>query len=158
VELGVGLGCEFCGTAAATLVPGGIRPRHRRLDAGSHGPGPVLVGGVAQKPPAPHGHDGQAVVASVPLQAHHRSCGWREHLARPQCGARGRMMVSQPPRGVDEPAPIIGLGWAKEYSKMTILLFKQLMLESFGAKRTRRTKSPSQRDGLFVHLEMVSMI
>jgi hypothetical protein len=38
-------------------VPGRIRQRHRQPDAGSHGPGPAPVRGMARQPPAPRGRD-----------------------------------------------------------------------------------------------------
>jgi hypothetical protein len=56
-------------------VPGGTRPRHHRPDAGSHGPGPAPVRGVARQPPAPCGHDGRAVVTSPPPQARRHGHG-----------------------------------------------------------------------------------
>jgi hypothetical protein len=54
---GQGWGRGFCGMAAAAIVPGGIRQRYRRPDAGSHGPGPAPVRGMAWQPLAPLGHD-----------------------------------------------------------------------------------------------------
>jgi hypothetical protein len=66
---GVGVGCGFLGATTATVVPGGIRPRHCQLDAGSHGPGPKLVRRMARQPPAPCGCDGWAVIAGLLPQA-----------------------------------------------------------------------------------------
>jgi hypothetical protein len=43
-----GVGDGFHGVAAAAVVPGGMRPPHRQPDAGSHGPGPAPVQGMAQ--------------------------------------------------------------------------------------------------------------
>ncbi len=54
---GRGRGRGFCSAAAAAIVPGGIRQRHRQPDAGSHKPGPVPVRSMAQQPPPPCGHD-----------------------------------------------------------------------------------------------------
>jgi hypothetical protein len=54
---GQGWGRRFCGVAAAAIMPGGIRQRHRRPDSGRHGPGPAPVRGMARQPPAPRGHD-----------------------------------------------------------------------------------------------------
>jgi hypothetical protein len=68
-------GRGFCGAAATAIVPGRLRQRHHLPHAGSHGPGPALVGGVA------------------------RQSSWLwpgGHLARPQPGARG-CMVKRPP-------------------------------------------------------------
>ncbi len=39
------------------ILLGGKRQRHRRPDAGSHGPGPALVGGMVWKLPAPRRRD-----------------------------------------------------------------------------------------------------
>jgi hypothetical protein len=52
------------GKGQKSKVPGRIRPRHCRPDARSHGLGPALVQGMACQPPASHGGDGRAVVAS----------------------------------------------------------------------------------------------
>jgi hypothetical protein len=54
---GQGQGHRFCSAAATVIVPGGIHQRHCRPEAGSHGPGPAPVGGVARQPPAPRGRD-----------------------------------------------------------------------------------------------------
>jgi hypothetical protein len=54
---GRGGGAVFCGMATAAIMPGRIRQHHRRPDAGSHGPGPAPVGGVAWQMPAPCGRD-----------------------------------------------------------------------------------------------------
>jgi hypothetical protein len=89
---GGGRGHGFFGMAATTVMLGGIRLHHCRLDAGSHRPGPAPVGGMAQQPPAPRGCVGQAVIVGTLPQARHRGCGWGEHLARPRCGARGCMV------------------------------------------------------------------
>jgi hypothetical protein len=72
---GRGRGRGFRDAAAAAIVPGGIRQRHRRPDAGSHGPGHVRrseawlgnrqrLAGVIR-----------AVVAGPPPQAHRRGRG-----------------------------------------------------------------------------------
>ncbi len=90
-ELGAGLGARggrrFCSAAAAAVVPGRIRPRHCRPDAGHHGPGPAPVGGRVWQPPAPLGCNGQALFAGLLPQACRCSRGQGEHLARPWCGA-----------------------------------------------------------------------
>ncbi len=66
------------GGGTGFAAPGRIRQRHHLPNAGSHGPGPAPVGGVA----------------------HQSSRLWPGgHLARPQRGARGRM-EKRPPRGV----------------------------------------------------------
>jgi hypothetical protein len=66
---GQGRGHVFQGAAAIAVVPGRICQRHRRLNAGSRGPGPAPVRGVDRQPPLPCGHDGWAVVAGPPPQA-----------------------------------------------------------------------------------------
>jgi hypothetical protein len=88
---GQGRGRErgFCGADTAAIVQGRIRQRHHLPDAGSHGPGPAPVGGMACQPSRlwPGGH-----------------------LARPQRGARGRM-VKRPPRGVSCEYCFCGRWW-----------------------------------------------
>jgi hypothetical protein len=54
------------GKGQKSKVPGRICPCHRQPDAGSHGPGPTPVQGVARKTPAPCGRDGRAVNAGPP--------------------------------------------------------------------------------------------
>jgi hypothetical protein len=122
-------------------MPGGIPLHHRRLDAGSNGPRPAPVGGMAWQPPASCEHDDWAVVAGLlPIFA---------------AVARGSILLGHGvvPRGawyancleglMDlEPKKLAGVAgcsvWVGPASmvKMTILQFKQLMLEPFGAKKT----------------------
>jgi hypothetical protein len=54
---GMGAGTRVCGAAAAAIVPGKIRKHYRQPDAGSYGPGPVPVRGMARQLPVPHKRD-----------------------------------------------------------------------------------------------------
>ena len=88
-ESGAGAGARVRGAAAADIVPGGIRQRHRRPNAGSHGPGPAPVRGMAWKTPAARGRDKGCRRRPA---AHRRGRGRGEHLARPWRGAGGRVV------------------------------------------------------------------
>jgi hypothetical protein len=94
---GRGQGRGFCSVAATAIVPGGIRQRHHRPDTGSHGPGPVLVRGMAWQLPAPRGRDKgcrRRPAATGPLSrlwpegASRWATAWRR-------GARGTTTASQ---------------------------------------------------------------
>jgi hypothetical protein len=63
------------GKGQKSKVPGRKHLRHCRPDAGSHGPGPAPVQGMACQPPASCGPDGRAVVTSLPPQARRRGHG-----------------------------------------------------------------------------------
>jgi hypothetical protein len=92
---GRGQGHRFWGVAATAIMPGGIRQRHRRPNAGSHGPGPVPVRGMLGNHRRLPGVI-RTVVAGLLPQAHCCGRGRGEHLARPGHGARGRV-ICQPP-------------------------------------------------------------
>jgi hypothetical protein len=91
-ELGAGAGARVRGVAAAAIVPGGIRQRHCRMDAGSCRPGPAPVRGMARQTPAPCGRD-KGCHCWPAAEGPSSQCGRGEHLARPWHGTGGRVVL-----------------------------------------------------------------